>query len=462
MKHALIIGGGISGLSSAYYLNKAGIPFTLIEKASHLGGLIKTEHMSGCTLEAGPDSFLSSKPWALELIEELGLGSEVIGSKDEERETFIVKNGSLVPLPDGMQFMIPRRIGPMLNSSLVGLGSKLQMGMEWFRKPTTGQRPERSVAEFVKDHFGEEALEYIAEPLMAGVYGGVPEQLSATSVFPKFVEIETKYGSLRKGSAENDKGEAPPSPLFKALQNGMGSLIDGILGAIAENIKGVRGTAEAVEQTGYGFRVKVNDDWVEGSDVIMACEAHNAQKIVAQLNPRLSALFGEIPYSSSVIMTIAFDARDLAKIPQGFGFLVPRRERKRIMACTFVGNKFPYREADNIILLRVFMGGPTGADAIEMSEGTLLEEVMGELNEILDITAKPQFTRLWRLPNSMPQYTVGHEARVAEIEEHLKAMPGLHVVGNAYYGIGIPNCVKMAREIAGSIVERHRQPAVAE
>jgi len=194
-----IIGGGISGLSTAYYLSKAGIACTLIEARPFLGGVIQTERIHDCIVEAGPDSFLSIKPWAMDLIRELGMEGEVIGSNDPERKTFIRKRGRMVELPDGVQMLVPTKIWPMAMSPLVSWRTKFRMALEWFRRPRATPERDRSVAEFVEDHYGREAVDYLAEPLLAGIFGGDPADLSVSSVLPRFVELERKYGSLTRG-----------------------------------------------------------------------------------------------------------------------------------------------------------------------------------------------------------------------------------------------------------------------
>src|SRR5712664_4495171 len=223
----VIVGGGISGLSAAYYLAKAGISSTLIEKRPRLGGVIQTERIDGCLVEAGPDSFLSAKPWALELIRDLGLEGEVIGSNDHLRKIFIRKRGRLVAMPDGLQFLVPTKIAPILTTPLLSWPAKARIALEYFRRPPAAPRQDCSVSEFVADHYGQEAVEYLAEPLLAGVYGGAPEELSVASVLPRFVELEAKYGSLSKGMlAERRPSAAPPQALFRTLKGGLGSLIE--------------------------------------------------------------------------------------------------------------------------------------------------------------------------------------------------------------------------------------------
>jgi oxygen-dependent protoporphyrinogen oxidase len=462
MNPVVIVGGGISGLSTAYYLNRAGVPFTLIEKASHLGGVIRTETVNNCLIEGGPDSFLTQKPWALELIRDLGIESHVMGSNDDERETFIWKDGQMVPLPEGLQFLIPTRLGAMLGTPLVGWGTKIKMGLEYFRRP--GQAAgERSVGEFVRDHYGQEAVDYIAEPLLAGVYGGDCEQLSINAVLPRFVELETKYGSLTKATLEamarasgDGNGKAP---LFSTLRNGLGYLIEKILDAIAENIQGIRGTVRTLESTPAGFRVKVEDEWIDAEDVVLACEAHAAAAITTQAFPALAADLDAIPYSSSMTVAVGFDIRDIPKIPKGFGFLVPKVERKRVVACTFVGNKFRNRESENTLLLRCFLGGAADEAILAESDATVTAIVLGELKEKIGIDLAPLFVRIHRWPRSMAQYTLGHQERVQNIEAMLARTPGLYVAGNAYTGIGIPDCVRMGKAAAQAIVERRNRAA---
>jgi len=207
----VIVGGGISGLSAAYYLAKAGISSTLIEKRPRLGGVIETERIDGCLVEGGPDSFLSAKPWAMDLIRDLGLESEVIGSNDHLRKTFIRKRGRMIEMPDGVQFLVPTRIAPILTTPLLSWTTKVRMALEYLRHPPAAPRPDCSVSEFVVDHYGQEVVDYLAEPLLAGVYGGAPESLSVVSVLPRFVELESKYGSLSKGAlAERQRASAPP------------------------------------------------------------------------------------------------------------------------------------------------------------------------------------------------------------------------------------------------------------
>ena len=444
----VVVGGGITGLSAAYYLNRAGVDVTLVDPSPRLGGVIATETVQGCVIEGGPDSFLAAKPAAMELIRELGMADEVIGSNDHQRVTYIRRGGRLIPLPDGLMMMVPTRILPMVASNLLGWGTKARMGLEWFRKPAP-HNGDRSVADFIREHYGQEAVDYLVEPLLSGVYGGDPEQLSAASVLPRFVEMESKYGSLTRGTlvelAHNSgvpagAAAAKKPQLFRTLKRGLGSLIAALEAALVRT-RIVPGTAEAVE----GGRVRVNGEWLAARHVLLACPAHAAAKLVP------IAELGEIAYSSSMTVALGYAKSKLAGVPSGFGFLIPSRERKRMVACTFVGAKFDYRVPEDMGLLRCFFGGAGDPGVLELNDEAVTALAREELLTILGLAAEPEFVRISRWPRSMAQYTVGHAARIHAIEAAAAQMPWLSLAGNAYRGIGIPDCIAMAKSAAQRI-----------
>jgi oxygen-dependent protoporphyrinogen oxidase len=220
-----IIGGGLSGLSTAWYLSKAGIPVTLVEPGP-LGGLIHTDHIDGFIVENGPDSWINQKPWARELAEDIGLGGELIGCNDALRGSLIWRNGKFFRMPEGMRLMVPAEMTALARSSLLSVPGRIRAARDLFYRPKPDQE-ERSVAEFVRDHFGQEAVDYLAEPLLAGVYGGDAERLSASSVLPQFVEWERKYGSLIRG-AQKERVKST-GPVFGSLERGLGSLVDALV-----------------------------------------------------------------------------------------------------------------------------------------------------------------------------------------------------------------------------------------
>jgi len=448
MPSVAIVGGGISGLSTAYYLSKAGICSTLIEARPRLGGVIQTEHIQNCVVEAGPDSFISVKPWAMDLIRELGMEDEVIGSNDHERVTYIRRRGRLVELPDGVQMLVPTKILPMVATPLVSWPTKVRMGLEYFRRPDTGGRGDRSVAEFVEEHYGREAVDYLAEPLLAGIYGGDPAELSVTSVLPRFLELEKRYGSLTRGVlAERPKADGPRPPLFRTLRKGLGSLVDAVWKASGQ-MTVVHGTVNAMERVRDGFRLRIAGDWLSAERVVLACEAHQAARLMPTVDARGAELLASIGYHSSITVALGFERSAVREQMRGFGFLVPKRERRRLLACTWVGNKFPHRVPEALAILRCFAGGDA---AMAETDDALVFAMRQEVREIAGVRAEPLFSEVFRWPRSMAQYTVGHAERMAELESRMAALPGLYLAGNGYYGIGVPDCVRMGKQAAERI-----------
>jgi len=458
----VIIGGGISGLSAAYYLAKGGVASTILESRPRLGGVIQTDFVEGCTIEAGPDSFLSAKPAALELIRELGLADQVIGSNDHLRKTYIRKGGRLIPMPDGLMMMVPTRILPLLTTSLLSWGTKIRMGMELLRAPKPKPGDE-SVAEFIEEHYGAEAVDYLAEPLLSGIYGGNPNALSVTAVLPRFVELANRHGSLTHGvlaeraKAARARPSSPPAPLFRTLKGGLGQLVDAITASFGGKVEVRQARAEAVERSEAGFRVRVGGDWLAADRLAVACEAHSGSRLLSAVDARLAELLGAVPYSSSMTVALGYDAADFSRLPDGFGFLIPRKERRRLIACTWVGTKFSYRVPEGKVVARCFLGGTDDAAALTEPDDAIIASVLSELREIAGVRAQPRFTRIARWPRSMAQYTVGHPQRLAEIEARTAAIPGLFLAGNAYTGIGIPDCIRMGRAAAESILNEPAQ-----
>jgi oxygen-dependent protoporphyrinogen oxidase len=452
MRRAVIVGGGISGLSAAYELSKAGIPATIVERRRRLGGVIQTDTVEGCLLEAGPDSFLAAKPWALELIRELGLAGDVIASNDHRRVTYVVRGGRLVPLPDGLMLMVPTRIWPLVATPLLGWPTKIRMGLEWLRRPPQRPPPDRSVAEFIQDHYGREAVDYLAEPLLAGVYGGDPNRLSVASVLPQFAELEARHGSLTRGvlAVRARAAKAASRPLFQTLKGGLGQLTAALERAAAPALEVLAGEAEAAERAASGWRVRVDGEWIDAGHLVLACPAHEAAALASGFAPEMAALLGGIEYTSSMTVALVYDRRELGHPLAGFGFLVPRRERRRLVACTWVGTKFSFRVPERLAVLRCFLGG-TDDSALGEDDATVVALLRAELKDLMGVTAAPLFHRISRWPRSMAQYTVGHGRRIARIEGLVRNLPGLHLAGNAYHGIGIPDCIRLGRQAARRI-----------
>lgn len=444
MPRVVIVGGGIAGLAAAYDLKRAGGDFTLFEKRPRLGGVIETHAWEDCTFDAGPDSLISAKPEALALIKELGLADEVIGSNDHQRTTYILKKGRLVALPEGVMMIVPTKVMPMVRSSLLGWGTKIGMGFELLRRPPKSPLPDRSVAEFVIDHFGRETLDYLAEPLLSGVYGGDPAKLSIAAVLPRFQQMETQHGSLGRAVMTAKRPPASGGSLFRSLKGGMGRMVE----ALSADINARHQEVESIERSAGGFRLRAGGDWIDAQHVILAGPAWSAASLLTNLDGDLSRKLADIDYSSSLTLSLIYKSTEFDGMRAGFGFLVPAKERQRLAAATFVGTKFPFRAPEDRVVLRLFFGGTGDEAVLQESDENLVGIARDELRRILGLTAAPIFQAISRWPRSMAQYTVGHNARMQKIQERVKQTPGLHLAGNAYEGIGIPDCIRTGRAAA--------------
>jgi protoporphyrinogen/coproporphyrinogen III oxidase len=426
-----VVGGGISGLACAYYLQRAGIEAVVFDPSP--GGIIGTAHVEGCILEKGPESWLGTKPWAEQLIRELGMGDQIAGSDDARRRTYVLRNGRFTKLPEGLQLVVPTKLLPVLGTELFGWGTKFRMATEIFHNPK--EWPDRSVSEFVAGHFGQEAVDYLAEPLLAGVYGGSPDALSAVSVLPKFVEYEQRFGSVVVGALREKRKPAGES-VFKSLRGGMGSLID----ALGARTTVVAARVESIEP-GDGWGVFAAGEWHRFDHIVLCCGANAMAPLIGPVDARATDLLSSIPYTGSAIWTLGYRRDDIPHPLDAFGFLVPKKERNTIMACTWVATKWPGRVPEGKAVLRCFSTDPNAPE----------EAMRADLRRLMGVTAEPLFALCNRWPDSMPQYTVGHTVRIAELEARVAAIPGLHLAGNAYHGIGIPDCVKSAKQAAERI-----------
>jgi oxygen-dependent protoporphyrinogen oxidase len=467
MKRVAVVGGGIAGLSAAWYLEKArqngaDLEWTLFEKSDRLGGVIRTEHCNGFVLEAGPDSFLTIKPDAARLCTELGLGGELISSNDEERKTYILVKGRLVPIPQGLEFMVPTRIWPMTTTSLFSFTTKLRMAAEFFSMPRKDAEDE-SVGDFVRRHFGQQMVDRVAEPLLAGVYGGSAERLSVRAVLPRFAAMERESGSLVRATLNaktrartNAKLGAKPQPLFTSLKNGMQQMVDALVNALPESSLRLRQQNVAVQPVGDGWQIESSSVSEKFHAVLLAVPAPSAATMLREAVPLLIDGLSRIAYTSSVAVALAYDHIDL---PTGHGFLVPRSENRKMMACTFVHKKFPYRAPEGKKLLRCFFSSSRLPELLQYSDDDFQAMARQELKEMLGLTATPLFARTFRWERAMAQYETGHLERVAEMEKILAAMPGFHIIGNSFHGIGVPDCIKSARLAVEQITACASQPA---
>jgi len=477
MKRIAIIGGGISGLSAAYTIEQkrqSGTPveYVLFESSPRLGGVLVTDRVDGCLVEAGPDSFLTEKTWAADLCGKIGLGDQLIGSNDSERKTYIVVNGKLVVMPDGLMFMVPTKIMPTVFSPLFSVRTKLRMAAEWFHPPRKGSEDE-TVAQMVERHYGSEMVDLLADPLLSGVYGGEASQLSVRAVLPRFADMESKHGSLGRAmlglrkEARRKMGAAtkvPTRPLFSSLKDGMQQMVDALAARLDVRALKTSAPVQSVIRQDNGWTVCAGYKTDHFDAVIIATPAHAASDVLQSADENLSRDLGEIKYSSSVTVTLAYDEKVRRSLPPGFGFLVPRSAGHRMLAATFVHNKFPHRAPENRALVRCFLGGARDEQILESSEKEILQIVRSELQQIVGIAlqAEPLFARVYKWKSAMAQYSVGHLERLQRIESLSRKLPGLALAGNGYYGIGVPDCVRSGAEAAGKILTEMAMWSAAE
>ena len=472
MKRIAIIGGGISGLSAAYTLEKqradsGDVEYNLFENSGRLGGACYSEIIDGCVIEAGPDSFVSEKPWAAQLCRELGIGDQLIGSNDEDRKTWILSDGKLISLPDGLMFLVPTKILPTAFSPLFSWGTKIRMARELMHPPRPLQGDE-TVAAFVERHFGREMVDRLADPMLSGIYGGDTDQLSVRATLGRFVEMEAKYGSLSRAMlAANKKMKTamagkPKPPLFTSLRNGMQQMVDAVVAKLSPQSLVMNTGVQSIEKRGDEFYLKLTTGETKVFDnVILATPADIAGRLLANIDNHLSADLQQTPYSSSATVILVYNMADLKGLPGGHGFLVPRTEGKRMRACTFVHNKFPHRAPPDKGVLRCFLGGANDPAVLDLSDDEILAIVQRELKEMVRLDAKPQLVRIYRWRGAMAQYPPGHLERVDRIEKRIAEIPGLAVAGNAFRGIGVPDCVRTGTVAAQSVLARSEDTAKA-
>jgi oxygen-dependent protoporphyrinogen oxidase len=448
---AIIVGGGISGLASAYYLSKKGLSSTLIEAAPRLGGLIRTDVFSGCQIEAGPDSWISMKPAVGDLAEDIpALKNEIIGTNDESRRIFIAHHGRLIPMPSGMVMMVPADMRTALRSCLFPPSTRDRILNERFYKPKQRDK-DISVADFVLDHFDRNILDTVTEPLLTGVYGGDAARLSAFSVLPRFLEYERHYGSLVRAVRSERKQAQQRGSLFLSFKGGMQALTDAVYRASSGAIRRVTGEAAGAVRHNGQWQVQVGKTKHEAKFLIVAIPAHKAASLLHRPLPALSSELAAIPYSSAIMVALGYARPAITHPLDGFGFLVPRPERNRVAACTWINTKFPQRIAAGHAALRAFIVDDDAEALMPADDTEIIRVVREEFRRLMGIEAEPLFTAVQRAPLSMPQYVVGHTARCERIQELVRNEPGLRLVGNAYEGVGIPDCIRLAKKAVSEI-----------
>lgn len=463
----VVIGGGITGLAAAHRLTELRqeknlpVEVRLLEASDRLGGNIATRWQDGFLIEEGPDAFLSQKPWALKLCQRIGIADELIQTNETHRRTFVVHRGRLHPVPEGFYMLAPTKFTPFVLSPLFSWCGKVRIAMDLIL-PRGPKQEDESLASFVLRRLGREALERVVQPLVSGVYTSDPHNLSLRTTMPRFLEMEERHRSIilgmwreqrqqrvnGAGGQRVNEGGARYS-LFVSFKDGMATLVDALAARLPEGVVRLNHRVESLLPNERGWRLTVaNDETLTADGVILATPAHQAARLVQTFDPVLAGQLSQIQYASSIVINLAYRRSDVPHPLDGFGFVVPAIEKRRLIACSFSSVKFAGRAPEGCALLRCFLGGGIQPEIYHWDDDALLEAVQREMRDLLGITAPPLFFCLSRHPQSMPQYAVGHPQHVARIRAQLETHRGLLLAGNAYSGVGIPDCVRSGEEAA--------------
>ena len=446
-----VIGGGISGLAAAYELHRRGVHFALLEASPRLGGVIRTDHIDGFTLDAGPDSLLIQKPAGIQLCEELGLENRLISTL-EPRTAYVLRH-RLRQIPVGSVMGVPSTLMPWVASSLLSPSAKLRMARELFLPP--GDASQESVGQFFRRRFGQESVDYLAEPLLAGIHAGDVEKLSIAALFPRLVEAEQNHGSvIRALQHQRKRSVEPHQGLFRSLAGGLEELVQTLKIAIPS--KAIRVDSPVMDLIGpspYTLQIRSARRLIARS-VILATPAHSTACLVKHLDKQLAALCGEIPYTSSVTVLLAYPRSAVRQPRPGSGFVVPRLEANiPLLAGSWVTSKWPGRAPDDFVLLRGFLGDLRNPEILKSSDEELISRTHRTFAQLLDIHQEPVLTRVYRWQRANAQHNVGHIGKMEAIEHRLKGLPGVFVTGAGFRGTGIPDCVKDGRKTAAQSAE---------
>lgn len=470
MKRVAIIGGGLSGTAAAWQLARdARCEFVLYEASTRLGGIVETAHVETdegeYVVECGPDAWVTEKPWARELAVELGLGSEIISSNDAIRRTYLLQGKQLVPIPDGMRMMVPTRWAPILESPLFSWHARLA----YLREPRNAESlkqlalkddEDESVAAFVRRHYGDEVTRTIAGPLLAGIFGGDIEKLSARAVMPVFVKMEREHGSLIT-ALQKMAGANTDAAVFTTLRSGLQTLIDRMQSAIPAASVRFQTTVSTVVRYEGRWRVEADGAAEFYDEVIVATPAHVTRELLRSVDKDFANLL-TMEATSAVVVALGFSRgqSQRLRIPRGFGYLVPPipakhgdtdPQERQLLACTFVNQKFEHRAPAGTVLLRAFFGGAAAKMLAPEPDARLVSIAHRRLSETLGPLPEPVVTLVRRWPLSLPQYEVGHLLRMKQLAALTQAFPGLHLIGNAYHGVGLPDMIRQGREAARTI-----------
>lgn len=462
----LVIGGGVTGLAAAHALAKSGrARIRLLERGARTGGIVSTDRSEGRVLERGPDCFISNKPWALALAKELGLEPELRSTTTGHRRSFVLRDRRFHPIPEGFHLMAPTLVKPFLASGLVSWPGKIRAGLEVLlpRRP----KDDESLESFVRRRLGGELFERLVEPLVAGIYTADARELSLRATFPQFLDLERDHGSIlrglwaRRGAEDAPAARAASGPrygLFLTFKDGVQTFTDAIAASLPPGTLELGAEATSVRRAAPGgFEVVVrrgeSTETLAAAAVLVALPAPAAARVLAPLDADLAAKLGAIPYASAATLNLVFRREQVRHALDAMGFVVPSRERRFLLACSFSTTKFDGRAREGEVLLRAFLGGQGHREDVELPEGEIVRRALEELRDLLGIEGEPVRTLATVWPGAMPQYVLGHLDRVAAIEASAGRIPGLALAGNAYRGVGIPDCVRSAEAATARLLE---------
>jgi len=462
MPRIIIVGGGITGLAAARKIQQnarqtgTAVHLQLLESSPHIGGSLKSLARDGFLLETGPDCFITDKPRGIGLCRELGLEEELIGTRPDSRRSFILRGGRFFPIPEGFYLLGPSRPRPFLESGLLSWPGKFRAMLE----PLIPGRPQtdESLGSFVRRRFGRELLDWMAEPLVAGIYGANSENLSLRATFPQFLEMERTYGSvvlgLRKRASSTRQASGARYSLFATLRGGLQTLPDKLLELLGPSVVRTGARVARVSKTSGRWTVDLaNGESMTADAVCLALPAHACAGVARTLDEELAAELEGIDYAPAATVNFAFREGDVTRPLNGVGFVVPSKEKRLVLGCTFAHRKFEGRAPDGFVLLRAFLGGSQGPLWTAESDGSLTAKVLAELEQWLGIKGKPLWTHLERHGRALPLYAVGHLPRIVRIEERLLGHSGLAMAGNWQYGVGIPDCIESGERAAGLLLD---------
>jgi oxygen-dependent protoporphyrinogen oxidase len=460
----IIVGGGIAGLATAYELYRLGVPFTLLERAARPGGVILSERIDGYTIDAGPDALLAQKPDGIRLCEELGLGGRLVPT-NPPRTAFIQRGGRLHPLPAGSVLGVPTRLGPFLTTPLFSWPGKLRMAAEVF-VPRRRDGTDETIAAFVQRRFGREAVEYLAEPLLAGIHAGDVDRLSMRALFPRFTDVEWTSGSLlrafRRAAGAPGPGASAHDGAFRSLPDGLSELTCALvarlpagsirLSSAVDGVTMCGKEAAAARSGGRRFAVSQAGGFTHHADaIVLATPAYVTARLLERASPPLARLCADVPYASTATVVMAFERTAVSHPLDGSGFVVPRLEHTGILAASWLSSKWPGRAPEGRVLMRAFIGGARDPRGVDRSDDELVAVALNALRPVLGIAGQPLLTRVYRWESANAQHEVGHLDRLDAIERALQACPGLFITGSGFRGVGIPDCVADGRATARTV-----------